>query len=172
MPVRKIKFYPDTYYHIFNRWFEKQTLFFSYSDYERFYKIILRYLDEFSYIKIHSYCLLPNHFHFILTSKSIDEIYVSNFMRQVQQSYAKYFILRNWSWKWPVFEWRFKAKPIQDDNYLKQCFVYVNFNAIKHKLVDNIEDWEYTSYHMLEKKQKNNYKNISKDVLIMEDLEF
>ena len=173
MPVRYLKLYPYTYYHIFNRAFEKQTIFYDHSDYDRFYKTILRYWkDGFPKIDLVSYCFLPNHFHLILISKSDDEKYISNFMRKIQQSYAQYAKAKYSSWKGQFFEWRFKAKPIQDDKYLQQCFVYVNFNAIKHWLVEDIKDWKYTSYHMLDEAEKNQYLSLSKEIWVLDDLEF
>ena len=173
MPTRGMKLYPYTYYHIFNRWFEKQNIFFSHSDYYRFYKTILRYAKEqFPKIDLVSYCFLPNHFHFILISKAEDEFYISNFMRKIQQSYSQYYKAKHSVWKWPVFEWRFKVNPIQDEQYLEQCFVYVNFNAVKHWLVDDIKNWDYTSFHMLDDSKKNQYLNMSKEIWLIEDLEF
>ncbi len=173
MPIRYLKLYPYIYYHIFNRGFEKQTIFFDHYDYDRFYKIILKYWKEdFPKIDLASYCFLPNHFHLILISKAESENYISDFMRKIQQSYSQYAKAKYSLWKGQFFEWRFKAKAIQDDNYLQQCFVYVKFNAIKHWLVENITDWAYTSYHMLDNEQKNKYLKITDDIWLLEELEF
>ncbi|MBS8122025.1 transposase [Candidatus Vampirococcus lugosii] len=173
MPIRYFKLYPYIYYHIFNRGFEQQRIFYEHSDYDRFYKIILKYSKgDFSKIDLVSYCFLPNHFHFILISKSETENYISNFMRKIQQSYAQYFKAKYGTGKGPVFDGRFKVKAIQDDVYLQKCFVYVNFNAIKHGIVDNINDWNYTSFHILEKGEKETYRNINNTLGILKDLEF
>ena len=56
--------------------------------------------------------------------------------------------------KWPLYEWRFKAKRIDSEEYLYQCMAYVSLNPIKHKIVENIEDYKWTSYHQLEDKHK------------------
>lgn len=173
MPIRYIQLYPYTYYHIYNRGFDKQTIFYDHQDYDRFYKTMLRYnKDDFSKIDIASYCFLPNHFHFILISKSDDEYYISNFMRKLQQSYSQFFKIKHSLWKWQFFEWRFKSKPIQDEAYLQKCFVYVNFNPVKHWLVEDIKDWDYTSYHMLDETKKKQYLTLSEEIWILDDLEF
>jgi len=45
---------------------------------------------------------------------------------------------------------------------------YVCFNPLKHKIVDNIDDYPWTSYHQLNKTDKvNKYKDLELD-----DLEF
>jgi len=68
----------------------------------------------------------------------------------------------------PVFEWRFKAKLIKDEQYLFQCLTYVNYNAVKHEIVKDINDYSRTSYHQIENKNKiNKYKD-----LILDELEF
>ena len=127
MPIRKVILEKDYYYHIYNRWFEKQIIFRNNHDFERFYKTIIRYNKIYDWIKILSYCFLPNHFHFILTS-SKSGLEISNFMRKIQQSYAMY-LRTNTSpdlkKKWPVFEWRFKAKIIDNEEYLYKCLAYL-----------------------------------------------
>lgn len=159
-------------YHIFNRWYEKQTLFFSSSDYEKFFKYLAFFLNEFKGITLVSYCVLPNHFHFILSQNETGLI-LSEFMRKLSVSYAMYFkkkyetgLTRRWQ---PVFEGRFKAKFIKDEEYIVKCQSYVNYNAQKHGMVDNVEDWPYTSLHKILETWKVKFDNIkifgySKDI--------
>ena len=169
MPSRKLILEKDNYYHIYNRWFDKQIIFRSDDDFERFYKTIIRYNKIYKWIKILAYCFLSNHFHIIITSNE-SGIEITNFMRKIQQSYAMYFKtnlsadLKN---KWPVFEWRFKSKLINTDEYLEQCLAYISFNPVKHQIVDNIDDYKWTSYHQINKKRLEKYKDY-----ILEELEF
>ncbi len=69
--------------------------------------------------------------------------------------------------KLPFFEWRFKAKYIETDEYLEQCLAYINFNPLKHNIVENISDYKWTSYHQLDSNKINKYKD-----LILSELEF
>ena len=133
--------------------------------FERFYKLIIKYLkdENFKEIKILSYCFLPNHFHMIIDNPGVE---ISKFIWNIQNAYWKYFNLKN-ERKWPVFEWRFKAKIIDNDEYLEQCLAYVNFNALKHKIVDNIDNYKWTSYHQIDKEKIEKYKD-----LVLEELEF
>lgn len=169
MPIRKIDLEANNIYHIYNRWFEKQFIFREDKDYERFIKTMKKYNEIYNWIKIYSYCLLPNHFHMIISStNSWDEI--SDFMRKIQQWYAMYFKMKsnlNSKTRWQLFEWRFKAKLILDQEYLAKCLAYVNFNAVKHWIVENIEDYPWTSYHQIDKTKIENYRD-----LILDELEF
>jgi len=63
----------NEFYHVYNRGNNKQKIFFTDANYLFFLKKIRAQLLPFS--KIISYCLMPNHFHFIImaTEKSITE---------------------------------------------------------------------------------------------------
>ncbi len=153
------------YYHVYNRWFEKQIIFKNDADFERFYKTIIKYsqCEKYKNIKVFSYSFMPNHFHFIIFTPW-DEL--SSFLWDIQNSYAKYFNLK-YSRKGQLFEWRFKAKLIQDEEYLAKCIAYVNFNPLKHQIVDNIDNYKWTSYHQIEKTKIEKYKD-----LLLDELEF
>ncbi len=141
------------FYHIYNRGFGKETIFFEFRDYKRFVENMVKYKQEFDGIQIYAWCLLPNQFHMLLKSdKSGFEI--SSFMKKLQQAYAMYFKTKYRSkspdlslLKFPqLFEWRFKARMIDNEDYLQKVSNYIVLNPIKHGIVENIEDWEFTSY--------------------------
>ena len=72
-------------------------------------------------------------------------------MGKIQQSYAMFFNQKygesiKKGLKSPVFEGRFKAKIIQDQDYLEMIRYYVENNAVKHGLVEKPEDWGYSSF--------------------------
>lgn len=159
MPTRKISLEDGVYYHIYNRWYNKNILFHDTQDYERFYKTIIRYNKAFTWVKIDSYCFLSNHFHFVIHSDSGLEI--SHFLRKIQQAYAMYYRAKYkdsnpeyYNLYWPLFEWRFQARHIDTEKYLAQCVAYVNYNPLKHHIVDNIDEYKWTSYHQILSKQK------------------
>jgi len=154
------------YYHVYNRWFEKMIIFKSEIDFERFYKLLIKYSNDekYRYIKILSYSFLPNHFHFVISNPGVE---LSNFMWVLQNAYSKYFNIK-YDRRWQLFEGRFKAKLINNQDYLYKCIHYVNFNPLKHKIVSNIKDYKYTSYHQLTKKEKDE----NRFDLILDELEF
>jgi len=162
-------FEENNYYHIYNRWYNKEIIFHSEKDYEKFYNYIVLFLKDYKSIKIVSWVLLPNHFHFIihfLWGTGTDD--VSRFMKRLQWSYSiwsrqKYPL--GTGTKLPFFEWRFKAKLIKDEKYLAQCIAYVNYNPLKHGIVDNIDNYKWTSYHQIDKKKIEKYSDMILDEL-------
>jgi len=78
------------FYHIYNRGFGKEIIFYDYKDYKRFVENMKIYKEEFAWIHIFAWCLLPNHFHLLLKSDK-SGLEISSFMRKLQQSYAMYF---------------------------------------------------------------------------------
>ncbi len=55
------------YYHIFNRGINRDDIFFQPKNYDYFFSLMKRFL--IGYVEIHAYCLLPNHFHFVVQVK-------------------------------------------------------------------------------------------------------
>jgi len=151
MPIRKIPLETQIFYHIYNRGYNKQTLFYEHRDYEAFYDRMRLYQKDYPSISIFVWCILPNHFHFLLMDKGGGDPCISHYMMRVQQSFSKYFntrygeMIKNGK-KSKVFEGRFNAKRIEDDEYLAQVENYISFNPVKHELVDQIEDWPYSSF--------------------------
>ena len=151
-------------YHIYNRWLLKMNIFLHENDYKYFYKLIIKNIsnDKFKNIKIVSFSFLPNHFHFIINITDInivDPNIISDFFACIQNSYTRYFN-KKYERKWQLYEWRFQSKIIQSEKYYHQCISYVALNPLKHWIVDNIDDYKWTSYHQLDKELLNKYKSI------------
>src|SRR5688572_20269542 len=75
-----MKLSPDTLYHIYNRDNNKQVIFIEERNYTFFLKKAVKELE--AHVHFLSYCLMPNHFHFLIYSKSnFDTTLFSNSMR-------------------------------------------------------------------------------------------
>ncbi len=151
--MQKRNFKKGIYYHIYNRGCNKQRLFFCDQDLIRFGDTIKRYLLKFPTIKIYVWCFLPNHFHFLLSEdisssnlEAGEASQISKFMQKIQQSYAMYFNRKygdsvKKGQKAPIFEGRFNSKEIISENYLQKVAYYIRYNALKHEIVENVEEW-------------------------------
>ncbi|RJQ37044.1 hypothetical protein C4559_04130 [Candidatus Microgenomates bacterium] len=117
-------FQKDSFYHVYNRGNRKQNIFLQSRDYERFLKRTIEYKKEFG-ITILCFCLMPNHFHFLLRQDS--EIPVTTFMLRLGTSYAKYFNIK-YNEVGSLFQGRFKAKLIETEEYLLQLSGYIHRN--------------------------------------------
>jgi REP element-mobilizing transposase RayT len=145
MPKRR-KFETDKNYHIYNRGIYKQTLFHDKKDFQRFLWYIDFYKEKCqNEVQLLWYCLLPNHFHFVLRSDS-DGHKISYFIGNICAAYTRYYKLKYSTGKSKkFFEGRFKAKEINNSEYLQQCLYYVENNPLKHGLVEKVEDWIFRS---------------------------
>jgi len=63
----------DTYYHIYNRGNNGENIFVQERNYEYFMNLYFKYIDPIA--ETYAYCLLRNHFHVSLKTKSKEEIF-------------------------------------------------------------------------------------------------
>ena len=103
-----------------------------------------------------AFCLMPNHIHLIL--KQTKEGGISEFMRKMG-GYVTYFNLK-YKRKGHLFQDKFKAVHIEDDECLKTEFVYVHTNPVSliepgwkekgikdlEKTKNFIENYKWSSY--------------------------
>jgi putative transposase len=90
-----------------------------------------------------SYCLMPNHFHIIIRQNA--DIPVSKLISKVCTSFSKYFN-KKYSNVGSVFQDRFKAIRVDNNDYLLWLSAYIHQNPVVAGLVRNINDYKYSSY--------------------------
>lgn len=155
MATRRRFFDPNYYYHIYNCGVEKRDIFLSNTDYIRFLDVISYYkfdqklpftqfqrLDKegkFLYanfnpkgweslrIRLISYCLMPNHFHFLL--KPVKENGITQFISDISNSYTRYFNIKN-ERIGSLLQGTFKSKEISAEPSLLQVSRYIHLNPI------------------------------------------
>lgn len=146
--MRKEQFVQGEYYHIYNRGVEKRRIFTS--DQERIRFIHTIYIlnnflqipprfDIFSleprknlvpippYVEIVAACLMPNHYHLLLTPKQ--EKGVSRFLHKIGSGYAHYFNIRH-KRSGRLFESTFKAKHVDRYEYAAYLTQYIHLNPM------------------------------------------
>lgn len=132
MPLRLTRFLKDSFYHIFSRGNRKEIVFSERADYERFLLKAEEYRKRYS-LDIVAYCLLPNHFHFLL--RQLSEVPVSKFMAVLLNSYARYAAVKNSLPPGHVFQGRFGSKIIDADESLLQASRYIHLNPVKERIL-------------------------------------
>jgi putative transposase len=142
MPNRTIVFTKGEHYHIFNRGNNSQKIFLTAENYFSFLDRLSDRLPPSS-VRIHSFSLLPNHFH--LSIKLDEDFDLSNAMKYLQQSYA-----RNFNKKYRrhghVFESPFKALRIETQDYLDFLSRYIHRNPVEAGFATTPEAWQFSSY--------------------------
>ncbi len=112
-----------------------------------------------------AYCLMPNHFHFMVHVKNNETVpeennkYIINHFATLLRSYTRAInIQQNRSGS--LFRQKTKAKSISEyesikrvngappsrNNYAYFCFHYIHRNPAKAGLVKKMEDWEFSSF--------------------------
>lgn len=160
MPIRIVPLITDQIYHVLNRGNGAIPIFKTDYDYSKFLEIVFYYQNanppiKFSkflqlpvsqrkeiieglslkkdfLIEIIAFCLMPNHFHFII--KQIKDKGIYKFMSLFQNSYARYFNLKS-KRKGGLFEERFKVIRIETDAQLLHLSRYIHLNPYSSYVV-------------------------------------
>jgi len=158
MPSRNIlKMYVNNgFYHVYNRGVEKRTIFEDKQDYKVFLKyikeilspidpdkqsitfylrgqtykaerkLLKNYSDE---IELLAYCLMPNHFHFLIRQKNKKSL--QGFMSALMTRYSMYFNKR-YKRVGTLFQGRYKAVLVYEDAYLLHLSRYIHLNPLEY----------------------------------------
>jgi len=140
-------------YHVYNRGNNKQRIFFCREDYLHFLSLCHKYIAPRS--EILAWCLMPNHFHFLLEvgtnglnpyRQGGNEMpFLSNGFQLLQSSYAKMINKRD-NRTGSLFQQKTKSKWMEDDIYILNAFWYTHYNPVEARLVKRMEEWEFSSY--------------------------
>lgn len=151
---------PEVTYHIYNRANGHERLFMSSENYRYF---LQKYREHISPVAhTFCYCLMPNHFHFLIQIKREEELQAleafpkfetlekllskqfSNFFSAYTQAFNKHY-----NRKGSLFIKNFKRKAVRDEAYLKKLVHYIHHNPVEAKLCNHPEDWKHSSYPLL-----------------------
>jgi putative transposase len=94
-------------------------------------KQLLRLRNFNDEITLIAYCLMPNHFHFLVRQHSKRSI--EDFMRSLLTRYVMYFNKR-YKRVGPLFQSKYKAVLVKSDNQLRYLTKYIHRNPLKRKL--------------------------------------
>ncbi|MCH8318248.1 MAG: hypothetical protein IIA88_07095 [Bacteroidetes bacterium] len=154
------------FYHIYNRGNNKENIFLNDWNYAFFLKKFHEHISPIALIYV--YCLIPNHFHFMIRIK--DEEDILNLQKQNKlalkfwnkgrseeknlsqpfsnlfNSYSKSFNkVNNRTGK--LFDLPFKRIEVNNDEYFTYLIHYIHRNPVHHGLCNNYDEWKYSSYN-------------------------
>jgi len=130
-------------YHVINRGVGRQQLFFNDEDYLAFERVIAETLEKYP-MRILSYALMPNHWHFVLWPENDQDL--GRFMQRLTVTHVT-----RWQKNYNrvgyghVYQGRFKSFPVENDKYFYQVVRYVERNALRANLVTRAEAWQWGS---------------------------
>lgn len=130
-------------YHMLNRGNRRERIFHKQEDFEAFERIMAEALER-SRIKLFAYCLLPNHWHMVVSPEVDGEM--GRFgqwlgLTHTQRYHAHY----HTTGEGHLYQGRFKSFPVQDDHHFHAVCRYVERNAYTAELCDCPDAWRFGS---------------------------
>lgn len=142
--------YDGAWYHVMNRGQERRRIFLDEKDYSVFLSL-LKEISEIYSIEIHSFSLMPNHYHLLihtpraglsLPMKYLNGVYTQSFNKKHKRDGA-------------LFRGRYKAIIVDSDEYLTELVRYIHQNPVKAHLCQYPEEHQWTSHKYYLKAQKS-----------------
>lgn len=176
MDIRLENLETDCFYHIYNRGINGEKIFEEEENYLFFMKKVFEYLNEVC--DLYAYCLMPNHFHFVIKIKSNEELIeffqrrnnkvnksglhsiqnlpskqLSKFISCYTQTFNKVYNRHG-----PLLESPFKRKKLDSEKYLKNVVIYVHQNPID--INADFRSYKFSSYYTVLSSLKTNLKRV------------
>lgn len=172
MPYRKSPIVTSEIYHVFNRAVARIPIFVTSNNFLRFIDLINYYRfkntpvsfsrfrsiekrqreeifnnlikENNQQVEIMAFCLMDNHFHFLLKQKS--DLGIVKFISNLQNSYAKYFNIKT-DRTGPLFQPMFKAVRVTTEEQLLHVSRYIHLNPSTSYLIEikNLENYAWSS---------------------------
>ncbi len=168
MNIRNQQLQPGGYFHIFNRGLNSRKVFFEEENYFYFLRQFEKYVSP--YAKTFAYCLLKNHFHFLIQVREEEEIanlfkgdspnssnwHVSKAFSSWLKSYTQA-VNKRYGFTGPVFENPFKRIEVDSDEYFTTLVTYIHQNPVKHAIRRDFETYSFSSYQSILKTDRDTY---------------
>ncbi len=130
------------YYHFYNRGAHRESIFCEPENYVFVLGKLKHYCRELALTPI-AYCLLPNHYHFLIRQDG--EQAAGLLPQRIFNSYSKAYNKR-YGHSGTLFESYYKVITVQTESYLLTVSRYIHANPIKHGIVNDLRDWPYSNY--------------------------
>jgi putative transposase len=130
-------------FYVLNRGVGRMRIFDDDGDYAAFERILEETVEN-QPMRICAYCLMPNHWHLVLWPESDGDL--AAFMHRLTNTHVQ---------RWQqqkhlvgtghVYQGRYKSFPVETDEYFYQVVRYVERNALRANLVQQAEEWRWSS---------------------------
>ncbi len=142
MPRKPRFFLPDTPVHVVQRGHSREPVFFEDSDYHAYLDWLTEAASRYE-CAIHAYVLMTNHVHVLVTPREPEG--VSRMMQYVGRRYVPY-INYTYGTSGSIWEGRYKASLIHDEQYLLICMRYIELNPVRAKMTHAPRQYRWSSY--------------------------
>jgi putative transposase len=126
---------------VLNRGNGRRTVFHKNGDFAAFMKLLTP-AGERVPLRLLAYCLMPNHFHLALWPRYDGEL--SDYMMWLLTAHVRRYHQHYYS-SGHVWQGRFRAFPIQEDDHLVTVLRYIERNPVRANLAERPEEWRWSS---------------------------
>ena len=127
------------FHHVINRGVNKSDIYKSHDDYETFLSIVCKACKLYLVV-LHDYCLMSNHFHLLVETKTNN---ISLFMKHINSNYATYFN-KKYNRSGHLWQGRFYSRYITSEEYYYTLIRYIEQNPIEAKMANEVGEYPYT----------------------------
>ena len=145
---------PGKIYHIYNHGNAEDNLFRCDENYRYFLQKYGEYIPPV--VNTYAYCLLPNHFHFLVKVKEMDSLLnlsglevetgivqkFSNFFNGYTKAFNKMY-----DRKGKLFLLPFQRKPVTNSWHFLNTWKYIHYNPVRHQFTQDPYAWPFSSIH-------------------------
>jgi putative transposase len=128
-------------YHVASRGDRREDIYEDNSDRVNFLHLFADVCERYNWV-CHAYCLMSNHYHLLIETPDGN---LSKGMRQLNGVYSQLYNHRH-NLVGHVFQGRYHAILVEKEAHLKKLSRYVVLNPVRARMVDNAEQWHWSSY--------------------------
>jgi REP element-mobilizing transposase RayT len=136
--------YAGALYHVTARGDRREDIYLDDEDRQIWLQQLAQVCGRFNW-RCHAWCQMDNHYHILIETA---EGNLSQGMRQLNGVYTQKSNRRH-NRVGHVFQGRYKAILVQKDSYLLELSRYIVLNPVRAGIVNNVADWEWSSYHAM-----------------------
>jgi len=133
--------YPDAWYHVMNRGRRGDEVFREDKDYIAFIDLLREIVEDYN-VKVSAYCLMSNHYHLLVQTPDSN---ISRAMRHLNGVYTQRYN-RIHHFDGQLFRGRYKAILVDAESYLLELVRYIHRNPLEAGLVDNLQEYKWSSH--------------------------
>ena len=141
MPRHQRPLASETFYHVFNRGVNKESIVRNDLDRRFFMQCLADSVQKYN-IELYAYCLLTNHYHLYLQTLHPN---LNQMLWFAMTRYAKYFN-EKYQRVGPVFQGRYRARLVTHDRYSHTLIRYIHRNPVTAGIVERPEQYPWSSY--------------------------
>ncbi len=133
---------PGVAHHLIQRGNNRESCFYEESDYKKYLSHLMEVAEQFS-VAIHSFVLMTNHVHLLVTPSNSNAL--GKMMQALGRRYVQFFN-HKYARTGTLWEGRYKSTLVQTEQYLLTVYRYIELNPVRASMVNHASEYPWSSY--------------------------